>query len=107
MSNEVAKRKVVIRKFNGQFASETVSKRVGDKHGTSSDGGYIDNKKIKNHGELMSHNRTIYVHICECCSAKFEGVATAKFCSNACRQKAKRLKKTMTRKNKRENIKCN
>lgn len=92
MSAEVAKRKIVVRKLDGKFASETVCKRVGDKHGTSSDRGYIDNKKIKNHGELMSHNRTIYVHKCEICQNTFEGVATAKFCSNACRQKAKRAK---------------
>lgn len=93
--SEVAKRKVVVRGYAGKFESKNVSKCVGDKHGTSLDNGFIDNKKVRNQGELMSHNRTIYVHKCEICPNTFEGVATAKFCSNACRQKAKRLKKTM------------
>lgn len=91
MSGLVAEKKIIIRKSNGKFASETVCKRVGDKHETSTRG-YIDNKLVKNHGELMSHSRSIYVHECEICKNKFEGVSTAKFCSNACRQKAKRLK---------------
>ncbi len=89
---ERATRKVVIRKSNGKFASEEAYKIVGDKHGTSTNHGYVDKKNVKNQGELMSHNRTIYVHKCEMCPIEFEGIATAKFCSNACRQKAKRVK---------------
>lgn len=88
----LAKKKVVVRKFNGRFASEENLKMVGDKHETTSGRGYVDNKLCKNRGEVMSHSRVIYNHKCDFCGNTFEGIATAKFCSNACRQKAKRFR---------------
>lgn len=37
---------------------------------------------------LASLRRTPW-HLCESCGKRFSGIKTAKFCSNACRQKAK------------------
>ncbi len=76
----------VVKDANGEVL------RVGDAYGTSSGRGYIDAKACLNHGQLMSHSRPLLLHTCICGSV-FEGIRTAKYCSNSCRQKAKRMRK--------------
>ncbi|MCQ8103539.1 hypothetical protein NP590_05425 [Methylomonas sp. SURF-2] len=43
---------------------------------------------------VASNGRYIYKHICAnpACNAEFQGIKTARFCSNACRQANKRSK---------------
>jgi hypothetical protein len=43
---------------------------------------------VKPGAALAALRRTTW-HYCPVCSKRFSGIATAKFCSNACRQKAK------------------
>lgn len=66
--------------------------RVGDSRGTATDKGYIDARLCVNHSQLMSHSRPLLLHTCFC-GVVFSAISTAKYCSNACRQKAKRLRK--------------
>lgn len=42
-----------------------------------------------NPGAALAALRRRTVHVCTC-GKRFKGIATAKHCSNACRQKAKR-----------------
>lgn len=41
---------------------------------------------------LAAMRRTTW-HYCPVCNKRFAGIAKAKFCSNACRQKAKYMRK--------------
>jgi ribosomal protein L34E len=43
---------------------------------------------MKPGAKLAAMRRTTW-HVCQICGKRFSGIATAKFCSNACRQKAK------------------
>lgn len=43
-------------------------------------------------GKALEQARLIYGKECQHCGKGFEGIATAGYCSNACRQKAKRLR---------------
>ena len=43
-------------------------------------------------GAALAAKRKKVRHVCEHCCAKFTGIATARYCSNACRQKAKRAR---------------
>ncbi len=49
--------------------------------------------RVKRHVKIMSNNRIVYMHTCKC-GNKFEGIKTAIYCSEACKQKAKREKKS-------------
>ncbi len=46
-----------------------------------------------NQGSVMQAGRKIYQVTCLQCSQNFDGVMTARYCSNACRQKAYRKSK--------------
>lgn len=43
-------------------------------------------------GAALSALRKTSWHYCASCGKRFAGISTAKFCSNACRQKAKYAK---------------
>lgn len=43
-------------------------------------------------GSEMEQARLIYVKTCDICRREFEAISTAKYCSNACRQRAKRAR---------------
>jgi len=56
--------------------------------------GIADSQKTsyKRRAMTASHSRFVYKHLCATCGAEFQGIKTAKFCSNACRQVRKRQK---------------
>lgn len=43
-------------------------------------------------GKELEQSRIVYRKNCLFCTSNFEGIATAKYCSNSCRQKAKRAR---------------
>ena len=45
-----------------------------------------------NAAQQLAAMRKQHIHVCRVCKDKFIGIAQAKTCSNACRQKMKRLK---------------
>lgn len=44
-------------------------------------------------GKYLEQSRFVFLKECQHCSAKFEGIKTAKYCSESCKQKAKRFRK--------------
>jgi hypothetical protein len=47
-------------------------------------------------GAALAALRRTSWHQCQSCGKRFSGISTAKFCSNACRQKAKYLRRVST-----------
>lgn len=46
-------------------------------------------------GKELEQSRIVYHKRCLFCGAKFEGISTAKYDSESCKQKAKRLRKSL------------
>lgn len=46
-------------------------------------------------GAALAALRGRHWHQCQSCGKRFSGIKTAKFCSNACRQKAKYLRRAL------------
>lgn len=44
-------------------------------------------------GKELEQSRIVYHKTCLFCSSKFQGISTAKYCSESCKQKAKRSRK--------------
>lgn len=44
-------------------------------------------------GKQMEQARFVYFKRCQICSSSFEAISTAKYCSESCKQRAKRLRK--------------
>lgn len=44
-------------------------------------------------GRRLAAMRRVVDHVCPTCDKEFEGIVTAKYCSNACRQRAKYRRK--------------
>jgi len=46
--------------------------------------------------KAISNARYLYSKHCDNCNSQFEGIKTARYCSEACKQKAKRARKNDT-----------
>lgn len=44
-------------------------------------------------GKALEQSRLVLIKVCQLCQANFEGIKTAKYCSESCKQKAKRARK--------------
>lgn len=47
------------------------------------------NASVSSPGAALAAKRRVVVHVCRSCDRDFEGIMTARYCSNACRQRAK------------------
>ena len=43
-------------------------------------------------GKALEQSRFVFVKACQHCQANYEGIKTAKYCSESCKQKAKRAR---------------
>lgn len=53
---------------------------------------FSDDTSILSLGAALAARRQIHQKKCLICKVKFKAIATAKYCSNRCRQQAKRMR---------------
>lgn len=53
---------------------------------------FSNDQSILSLGAALAARRQIHSKICLVCDVKFKAIATAKYCSNRCRQQAKRMR---------------
>lgn len=53
---------------------------------------FSSDRSILSLGAALASRRQIHDKVCLICDVKFKAIATAKYCSNRCRQQAKRIR---------------